>query len=244
MENYLPMAVTVFFFSTVQSLFGVGLLVFGTPTLLLLGYSFVDTIGALLPASLTISLMQAWHGKEHLGELRKSIPLYAVPFIVLGLALVLTKVFVMEVKLLVGVLLVCTAIIRFNAKVQQALGLVLKKYTKLYLMLTGFVHGLSNMGGGFLTMLATSIYQDKESTRANIAFGYFVFALSQIIVLAALHREAFGVHCVILALIALLTYRTVGNLIYMKSSQRVYQLLITIFIFAYGVVLIGQQLLH
>jgi hypothetical protein len=241
MENYLPMAITVFFFSTVQSLFGVGLLVFGTPTLLLLGYSFVDTIAALLPASLVISLMQAWHGKEYLGELKKSIPLYAVPFIVLGLALVLSKVLVIDVKLLVGVLLVCTAIIRFNAKVQQALAALLKKHTKLYLVLTGFVHGLSNMGGGFLTMLATSIYQDKESTRANIAYGYFVFALSQILVLLALHREAFGLHCLVLATVALLTYRTVGNVIYMKSSQRVYQFLITIFIFAYGVVLIGQR---
>lgn len=244
MENYLPMAVTVFFFSTVQSLFGVGLLVFGTPTLLLLGYSFVDTIAALLPASLMISLMQAWHGKEHIGELRKSIPLYAVPFIMLGLALVLSKVLVMDIKLLVGVLLVCTAVIRFNAKVQQALAALLKKHTNLYLMLTGFVHGLSNMGGGFLTMLATSIYQDKESTRANIAFGYFVFASSQILVLAALYREAFGVHCLVLAAVALLTYRTVGSLIYMKSSQRVYQLMITIFIFAYGVVLIGQKLFY
>lgn len=242
MENYLPMAVTVFFFSTVQSLFGVGLLVFGTPTLLLLGYSFVDTIAALLPSSLVISLMQAWHGKEHLGELKKSIPLYAVPFIVLGLALVLSKVFVMDVKLLVGVSLVCTAVIRFNLKVQQALATLLKKHTKVYLMLTGFLHGLSNMGGGFLTMLATSIYHDKESTRANIAFGYLVFALSQILVLLVLHCEAFGMHCLVLAAIALLTYRTVGNLIYMKSSQRMYQLLITIFIFAYGVVLIGQKL--
>jgi uncharacterized membrane protein YfcA len=241
MENYLPMAVTVFFFSTVQSLFGVGLLVFGTPTLLLLGYSFVDTIAALLPASLVISLMQAWHGKEHVGELKKNIPFYAVPFIVLGLALVLSKVLVVDFKLLVGVLLLCTAVIRFNEKVQQALAALLKKHTKLYLMLTGFVHGLSNMGGGFLTMLATSIYHDKESTRANIAFGYLVFALSQILVVLVLHREAFGLHCLVLAAVALLTYRTVGNVIYMKSSQRVYQFLITIFIFAYGVVLIGQR---
>lgn len=244
MENYLPMAITVFFFSIVQSLFGVGLLVFGTPTLLLLGYSFVDTIAVLLPASVVISLMQTLQGKEHLGELRKSIPLYAVPFIVLGLALVLGKILVLDVKLLVGVLLVCTAIIRFNAKVQQALAALLKKHTKVYLMLTGFVHGLSNMGGSFLTMLATSIYHDKESTRANIAYGYFVFALSQIIVLLVLHPEAFGLHCLVLAAVALITYRTLGSAIFMKSSQRAYQLLITIFIFAYGIVLIGQKLFY
>ena len=36
--------------SIVQSLFGIGLLVFGTPTLLLMGYPFPNTLAILLPA--------------------------------------------------------------------------------------------------------------------------------------------------------------------------------------------------
>ena len=47
----------------------------------------------------------------------------------------------------------------------------------------GFVHGISNMGGGFLTIFATALYDDKARTRANIAYGYLVFAVSQISVL-------------------------------------------------------------
>ena len=38
--------------AVVQSLFGVGLLVFGTPTLLLLGYPYQDALAILLPAPL------------------------------------------------------------------------------------------------------------------------------------------------------------------------------------------------
>ena len=45
-------------FSVVQSIFGVGLLLFGTPTLLLLGYSYSETLWLLLPCSVTISLIQ------------------------------------------------------------------------------------------------------------------------------------------------------------------------------------------
>ena len=49
-------------FSVVQSVFGVGLLVFGTPTLLLAGYSFEETLAYLLPCSMAISALQAWDG--------------------------------------------------------------------------------------------------------------------------------------------------------------------------------------
>ncbi len=51
----------VAFFSIVQSLFGVGLLVFGTPTFLLLGASYVESVGYLLPSSLLLSALQS-HG--------------------------------------------------------------------------------------------------------------------------------------------------------------------------------------
>ena len=63
MDNFWIQTVVVVVFATVQSLFGVGLLVFGTPTLLLLGYSFESTIAVLLPASITISFLQVRAGK-------------------------------------------------------------------------------------------------------------------------------------------------------------------------------------
>ena len=42
----------------IQSIFGVGLLVFGTPILLILNYDFFSILGILLPSSLIISLLQ------------------------------------------------------------------------------------------------------------------------------------------------------------------------------------------
>ena len=41
-----------------QSLFGVGLLLFGTPIFLLLGNNFESTLILILPVSITISLLQ------------------------------------------------------------------------------------------------------------------------------------------------------------------------------------------
>ncbi len=50
--------VTVLVLAVVQSVFGVGLLVFGTPTLLLLGYPFDQVLAYLLPCSILISALQ------------------------------------------------------------------------------------------------------------------------------------------------------------------------------------------
>ncbi len=240
--NIWLLTVTIVLFSTVQSVFGVGLLVFGTPTLLLLGCPFEETIAYLLPSSVLISLMQVIDGRRYIGELKNSILIYCVPCIVAGLALVLSNLLTIDIKLLVGMTLIFSAIARFKQGVQQALVEVLKRHTKLYLMLMGFVHGVSNMGGGLLTIFATALYDDKARMRANIAYCYLIFAISQIAVLLLFHIEAFDINCLLLAVVALVTYLTVGSFIYVKSSRAVYQQLITLFMLAYGILLISQEL--
>lgn len=240
MNDFWIFASVVVVFATVQSLFGVGLLVFGTPTLLWLGYSFESTIAVLLPASITISFLQVRAGKNYIGQLKKEILIYCVPFIVLGLTLVLT-VHAVEMKLLVGIMLVSTAFMRCHKKTQQYLSNALKRRRKLFMMVMGMVHGLSNMGGGLLAVLVSSMHTEKDTIRVNIAYGYLIFAAVQIIVLAVVNPSVFSVNCVIFALISLLTYGTIGHVLYLKSSKAVYQQLITLCVLAYGVVLICQR---
>ena len=47
-----------------QSIFGVGLLLFGTPTFLYFDYSFSETLYLLLPLSFVISLIQFTKSKQ------------------------------------------------------------------------------------------------------------------------------------------------------------------------------------
>ncbi len=44
--------------SFIQSIFGVGVLLFDTPLLLLVGYDFIEAIVILLPISITINFFQ------------------------------------------------------------------------------------------------------------------------------------------------------------------------------------------
>jgi uncharacterized membrane protein YfcA len=242
MQGFWFLLITVGTFSIVQSLFGVGLLVFGTPTLLLAGYSFEDTIASLLPSSLLISLMQVLHGRRYISELRDRVLLYCIPFIAIGLALVLNDMLTLDVRILVGAALMFSAVARLDQRIQGALASLLKRYTPFYLMAMGFLHGISNMGGGFLTIFVGTLYSDKEKTRANIAFGYFVFAASQIAVLLVFQPQTLGLQSLGLAAVAFAAYQTIGNFIFLKSSRSVYQRLITAFMIAYGVLLIGQEL--
>jgi uncharacterized protein len=240
MSDFWTLATVVVIFASVQSLFGVGLLVFGTPTLLLLGYPFESTIACLLPASVAISVVQTLNGRSYLQDLKKDLVIYCVPFIVLGLALVLS-VRAVDMKLVVGIMLVCTGFMRCHETTKQFLAERIRRHRKLYMMSMGLIHGLSNMGGGLLTVFVSASNTEKQTIRANIAFGYLIFASTQLTVLAFLSPAAFSLNSLILPVVSLLTYATVGQLLYMKSPKAVYQQLITVLVLAYGCILIGQR---
>jgi len=73
----------------VQSLFGVGILLFGTPILLLGGYEYQEALMYLLPASAALSWSQVWDFKVYKldGGYRKLFILICIPSLVLGMYL-------------------------------------------------------------------------------------------------------------------------------------------------------------
>ena len=51
-------------------------------------------------------------------------------------------------------------------------------------MIIGAIHGMTNLGGGFLSFLSSSLYfENKEKIRKTIAFGYLFLGLAQISIL-------------------------------------------------------------
>jgi uncharacterized protein len=227
----------VFTFSIVQSIFGVGILVFGTPTCLLLGYPFEETISYLLPASISISCMQIFHGKDEV-KLKKEFLIFTIPFIILGLTVVLVKWFSFDMKIPVGLMLILTGTVRLFPKIQNSMERFLRKQMKFYLISMGFIHGLSNMGGGLLTILSSSLFKKKKEVRANIAYGYLIFAMTQIIVLSILKPSLFHLNIMVFPFISLFTYICLGNIMFLKSNEKMYQSFITVFTLAYGIVLL------
>ena len=80
----------VLFFSVFQSLLGMGLLVFGTPTMLLLGFDFDYTLVSLLPPSIIISSLQLYKDHKNIDKkMAINFVFFCLPFVILCLSLYL-----------------------------------------------------------------------------------------------------------------------------------------------------------
>jgi len=229
----ISLSIIILIFSLVQSLFGVGLLLFGTPTLLLLGYSFDTTLWILLPSSVIISLSQI-HRNSHLIKIQKSIYIATLPPLILGLFLVITNEDLIDITKIVGGTLIIIGLLRQFNKLEKLLKYVLKKNPSFFYFLLGGIHGFSNMGGGPLTALMSSIHENKKSIQANIAQVYLIFALSQLIVLSLTSLNSFKYSYLFFIIIPLISYNLIGKKLSKNISNKKYQSLITALILCYG----------
>lgn len=64
-----------------QSIFGVGLLLFGTPIFLLIGYNFISTLTLLLPISIITSFLQIINQKKSFKPLINEFNFFCLPFL-------------------------------------------------------------------------------------------------------------------------------------------------------------------
>jgi len=177
----LDILITVAVSSFIQSIFGVGVLLFGTPLLMLQGYNFFQAVIVLLPISLLINLSQIV--KDHKSvdiAFYKKIIVYTIPFIVIFLA-VLNEIKI-NIGLLISVLLLFVAAKDFSARVNNLVNLVVR-HERSYFILMGIVHGLTNLGGPLLTVAVHSKGYEKRTTRATVAASYATFATFQIVTL-------------------------------------------------------------
>ena len=94
------------FLIIVQSIFGVGLLLFGTPSFLLLGYDFPNTINILMPISILVSLLQFTKSKIKDKKFIREYNYYCLPFLVLFLFLALKFRNLVDFKFFVALLLI------------------------------------------------------------------------------------------------------------------------------------------
>ncbi|MBT5400837.1 TSUP family transporter [bacterium] len=220
-------------FSIVQSIFGVGLLLFGTPTLLLIGYSYSETLWILLPCSVTISLIQTVDNYD-LVMAKKKVAYFSIPIMTLSLIFVVSYDQVLDISKIVGFFLLFIGVVKFSPKLQTYLQSLVEKRLQLYYVLIGFVHGVSNMGGGPLSILMSTIYTDQVKIRANIAFVYLILALFQLIALFIIDTGALQNISVILMLTSLGVYLIANRYIANKINDKKYMWLINVLILTYG----------
>jgi uncharacterized membrane protein YfcA len=234
--------ITILAVSVVQSVFGVGTLLFGTPILLLLGYDFVNALGVLLPVSIAISTLQLIKHYEEIDTVfYKKLVIYSLPLVVIFLALVtMVKI---SIGLAIGAVLVVVALKSFFPPIERAL-LAIMKYERIYFMVLGLIHGISNLGGSLLTAVIYAKNYSKDKARVTGAASYATLALVQLLTLLLMGTEfsisyadkAFFVQ------VGIIMFLMTEEMLYGQIANAIYAKLFAIFLFVSGIMLIIKSL--
>ena len=235
MLEFYPLMVTVVLFSAIQSMFGVGLLLFGTPTLLLLGFPYSQTLWYLLPCSLVISLLQTVNNYDFVQSKKKAVFL-TIPAMVLSLSTVLVYESALDVTKIVGLFMLIIGVLRISSKLQAYIKHFINRQLKLFYVFIGLIHGISNMGGGPLSILMSTVHVDKLGIRTNVAFVYLILAVFQLIVLFIIDLNKFQYINIIIVALSLSTYCMVNRLLLGLVSNNIYMILLNMLILAYGLI--------
>ena len=226
----------ILFVSIIQSIFGVGILLFGTPLLIIFGYSFNFSLSILLPISILVSFFQVYN-KLHFIDIifYKKILLLTIPPIIVFLFIVSFSNF--NIQPIIGLFLIIIALDKVLDTVKK---LKINQNESLFLVITGIIHGISNLGGALLSSIIFTKKLTKDKTRATIAISYLTFAIFQIVTLKFItNSHYFDLKSnLFYCFIGLLVYLVVENLIFIKINEKKYNLYFTLLLFTTGLLLI------
>ena len=103
----------------------------------------------------------------------------------------------------------------------------------------GVTHGLTNLGGALLAILASGRNNEKEVIRYTIAHYYLAFSSIQMLLLATtMGHSLLLINNLSTAIIAAIVYLFVGNRIFNSSNNQYYNFALSLFITAYGIAIL------
>lgn len=223
-------------------MFGMGLLVFGTPALLLIGYSFEEALLILVPASFTVSTLQLIEGNKISVEFKRAFLIYSLPVTFLVLGAYLKFASPVNMSVIIGVIMLIFSFIRFfPKKLEEIISKTVRRHVKIVMVLMGIIHGISNMGGAILSILATTYFKKKAEIRGAVVFCYWFFGFIQLVSLALFARSNFSVFLVIIIPLVSVIYLFIGRVTFRYLNEKLYQGFLTFFIFCFSVLLIVKD---
>jgi hypothetical protein len=237
MDIYLLL--TIIITSGIQSLFGVGVLLFGTPLLLLLDYSFFESLMILLPISASINLLQIFKDYKYIEfSIYKNILIYTVPFIIIFLYLIATLN--IDITLFIGLFLIIISLKQYSTIIKESINNLLK-YNRFFYISMGIIHGITNLGGALLTAKIFHTDLNKYEKRATIAMSYMTFAVFQIITIVIL-TNLYNFAYLIYVVLGVSIYLLVNKMFFHKITNNNYDKIFAVFLLITGIMLLYKGL--
>ena len=233
--------ITIIFTSIFQSIFGTGVLLFGTPILLILGNNFQTALIILLPVSVLINFFQISNNYKTIDQgFYKNLVLFCLPAVFLSLYFSHSST--ININIIIGIFLIIISL-QFNVGAIKGILKWLLQYEIFYLTIMGFLHGLTNLGGSLLSAGVLSKDLTKDSKRSTIAISYFSMGAIQIITLIAtmsfyifLNKNYFLYWATGPAIFFL-----VEKYLYYTIDEKMYKNISSIFLFIMGLILIMKS---
>ena len=229
-----------------QSIVGIGVLVVGTPLLLLLNYEIIEIISFLLPISILTSFINFFIIKLlNKNKLRFYLDsnikffffIYCLPGIFLGIYFIKNFQAYFNFELLVASIILISLLIKF--KYENLFKNLSDFYSKIILTLIGVIHGLSNSGGTLLSLFLISNSEDKKNQlRYKITFYYFFLALLQYLIFSYIFQQFISLNQIIYILPLIFISSMLGNFLCKIIDQSFFIKIIQFIAFLSSVILI------
>ena len=226
-------------FIFVQSIFGIGLLVFGTPSLFFLGYSYSHALSVLLPLSILVSFVQLVGFKSFkIDDNIKNFIKITIPTLIIFLSFALHNLTSDNFYTLFSIFMILVASQSFLKNKLKTRYLKKSIPVKLFLFVLGCIHGLTNMGGGFLSLLSLKLYENnKFLIKKFIVYCYLFLGVIQITVLLFYKNFFFYKDIVYLILIIPLIYY-LSEIFFKKINFNFFHKIINLIILFYGIIIL------
>ena len=220
----------------IQSIFGVGLLLFGTPTFLILNYSLSETLFLLLPISFTISLIQFLKSNVRDSLFLNKFNKFTLPLLFISQIIILSFQYSINLKIFISLMLILLSILSLDTKKFKIIKLN-NRYQNASLSLLGIIHGLTNLGGGFLVIYANILTENnKDKTRYYISYAYLVMVSVQMLILFFLYKNEFEYNNLYYIFLILIIYFPT-QIIYKKINQNYFSKIIKVIAIIYGTII-------
>ena len=118
------------------------------------------------------------------------------------------------------------------------------RYEKVYFIIMGIVHGLTNLGGAFLAAIIHSKGYENQITRVTIGASYATFAFFQILTLLVFNQSIdislwiISIYLIVSLLIYIITEKT----IFIDINNNNYHIIFTVLLFITGVLLLIKSI--
>lgn len=222
--------------SIFQSIFGVGLLLFGTPIFLILGNNFLDSLNILIPVSIMISFLQIKYANISYkkNDFIKKFNTITIPSLLIALIFFVLNYENFNINLIVSLIIIFFSLINifFGEKlIKKSDNLTIDNFVYL---LIGLVHGMTNLGGSLLTLASTKKNKVKEQARYCIAYGYLIMGILQLIFINLFTDAKLSIYKLSFLIIPIFIYK-ISQVFFKSLSNLRYNLILNLIALNFGI---------